>query len=131
MSLGLALALEIRVPFIDYTLVEYVLGISDKYKNPITPKKLLVDSLGDLLPPEIVNRPKMGFTFPWKQWMKNELKTFCEQKMISLSKRKLFNEQGVMKMWTDFLADNPRITLSRIWYLVVLENWLQENNIED
>ncbi|MGZ4036061.1 MAG: asparagine synthetase B family protein, partial [Bacteroidia bacterium] len=129
--MSMALALEIRVPFIDYTLVEYVLGIPDKYKKPTSPKKLLVDSLGDLLPSEIVNRPKMGFTFPWKQWMKNELKTFCEQKMASLSKRKSFNEKGVMKMWTDFLSDNPRITWSRIWYLVVLENWLQENNIED
>jgi asparagine synthase (glutamine-hydrolysing) len=130
-QMSMALALEIRVPFIDYTLVEYVLGVPDKYKNPTSPKKLLVDSLGDLLPPEIVNRPKMGFTFPWKQWMKNELKTFCEQKLISLSKRKLFNEKGVLKMWNDFLSDNPRITWSRIWYLVVLENWLQENNIED
>jgi asparagine synthase (glutamine-hydrolysing) len=130
-QMSMALALEIRVPFIDYTLVEYVLGIPDKYKDPITPKKLLIDSLGDMLPSEIVNRPKMGFTFPWKQWMKNELKTFCEQKLISLSKRKLFNEKGVIQLWKSFLADDPRITWSRIWYLVVLENWLQENNIEN
>ncbi len=130
-QMSMALALEIRVPFIDYTLVEYVLGLPDKYKSTSSPKKLLIDALGDLLPPEIVNRPKMGFTFPWKNWMKNELKNFCEQKMISLSKRKLFNEQGVMKLWKDFLSDDPKVTWSRIWYLVVLENWLLENNIED
>ena len=130
-QMSMALALEIRVPFIDYTLVEYVSGVPDKYKNPSTPKKLLVDSLGDLLPSEIVNRPKMGFTFPWKQWMKNELKTFCEQKMVSLSKRNVINEKGVMKMWNDFISDKPAVTWSRIWYLVVLENWLQQNNIED
>ena len=59
------------------------------------------------------------------------MKLFCEQKMVSLSKRKLFNEQGVMKLWEAFLSDNPKVTWSRIWYLVVLENWLQENNIED
>ncbi len=130
-QMSMAHALEVRVPFIDYTLVEYVLGIPDKYKSTATPKKLLVDSLGDLLPSEIVNRPKMGFTFPWKNWMQNEMKLFCEQKMVSLSKRKLFNEQGVMKLWKDFLSDNPKVTWSRIWYLIVLENWLQENNIED
>ena len=130
-QMSMAHALEVRVPFIDYTLVEYVLGIPDKYKSTATPKKLLVDSLGDLLPSEIVNRPKMGFTFPWKNWMQNEMKLFCEQKMVSLSKRKLFNEHGVMKLWKDFLSDNPKVTWSRIWYLVVLENWLQENNIED
>ena len=128
---SMAHALEVRVPFMDYTLVEYMLGVPDKYKSVASPKKLLVDALGDLLPQEIVNRPKMGFTFPWKLWVKNELKSFCEEKMRSLSKRKFFNEQGIMKLWKDFLADNPRITWSRIWYLVVLENWLQENKIED
>jgi len=130
-QMSMAHALEVRVPFIDYTLVEYVLGVPDKYKSTASPKKLLVDSLGDLLPPEIVNRPKMGFTFPWKNWMKNELKTFCEQKITSLSKREMFHEKGVMKLWSDFMKDDPRITWSRVWYLVVLENWLQENNIEN
>ena len=129
-QMSMASALEVRVPFIDYTLVEYVLGVPDKYKSTASPKKLLVDALGDLLPPEIVNRPKMGFTFPWKNWMKNELKAFCEQKMIALSKRRLFNEKGVMKLWKDFLDDHPKVTWSRVWYLVVLENWLEENNIE-
>ena len=111
-------------------IIPYVLGVPDKYKNPVTPKKLLVDSLADLLPSEVVNRPKMGFTFPWKGWMKNEMRMFCELKMISLSKRRLFNEEGVMKLWKDFLSDSPKVTWSRIWYLVVLENWLQENKIE-
>lgn len=130
-QMSMAHALEVRVPFLDHTLVEYVLGIPDKYKSIASPKKLLVDALGDLLPTEIVNRPKMGFTFPWKNWMKNELKIVCEQKMLSLSKRKLFNELGVMDLWKSFLKDDPRITWSRIWHLVVLENWLQENQIED
>jgi asparagine synthase (glutamine-hydrolysing) len=130
-QMSMAHALEVRVPFLDYKLVEYVLGVPDKFKSTTSPKKLLVDSLGDLLPAEIVNRPKMGFTFPWKSWMKKELRSFCEEKMISLSKRKLFNENGVMKMWNDFLSDKPTSTWSRIWYLVVLENWLQQNNIED
>ncbi|MCW3082850.1 MAG: asparagine synthase, glutamine-hydrolyzing [Bacteroidetes bacterium] len=129
-QMSMAHALEVRVPFIDYTLVEYVLGLPDKFKSTASPKKLLVDALGDLLPPEIVNRPKMGFTFPWKQWMKNELKTFCEEKMNALSKRNLFNENGVLKLWEQFLKDDPAITWSRIWYLVVLENWLEENNVE-
>lgn len=130
-QMSMAVALEVRVPFIDYKLVEYVLGVPDKYKSTSSPKKLLIDSLGDLLPSEIVNRPKMGFTFPWKDWMKKEMKTFCEEKLVSLSKRKLFNEQGVMNLWKSFLADNPKVTWSRVWYLVVLENWLQENKIVD
>ncbi|HSH67417.1 MAG TPA: asparagine synthase-related protein, partial [Bacteroidia bacterium] len=130
-QMSMAHALEVRVPFLDYKLVEYVLGIPDKFKYPSTPKKLVVDAVGELLPPEIVNRKKMGFTFPWKEWMQRELKTFCEEKMISLSKRNFFVENEILKLWKQFMTNDPGVTWSRIWYLVVLENWLQENRIED
>ena len=129
-GMSMAHALEIRVPFLDYTLVEYMMSVPDKYKNQAVKKKLLVDSLGDMLPPEIVNRPKMGFTFPWKHWMKNELRSFCEERIKSLAKRKHFNEDEVVLLWEGFLNDDPRITWSRIWHLVVLENWMQQNNIQ-
>ena len=128
-QMSMASALEVRVPFMDYELVEYVLGIPDKFKIPHSPKKLLTDSLGDLLPDEVVNRPKMGFTFPWKEWMKNELRDFCESKLSSLAKRPYFNELAVKERWCRFLNDDQRISWSRIWYLVVLEDWLNENNI--
>jgi len=130
-QMSMAHALEVRVPFIDYTLVEYVLGVPDNYKSTASPKKLLVDAMGDLLPSEIVNRPKMGFTLPWKHWMKNELKEFCQEKINALASRSQFNEKEVKALWSDFLNDNPRITWSRLWILVVLENWMEENGIEN
>lgn len=128
-QMSMAHALEVRVPFLDHHLVEYVLGVKDEFKIPLTPKKLLVDSLGDLIPSEIVNRPKMGFTFPWENWMKNELKSFCAERIQSLSKRSLLNEKALILHWNSFLNGDKRITWSRVWYLVVLEDWLQRNKI--
>jgi asparagine synthase (glutamine-hydrolysing) len=130
-QMSMAHALEVRVPFLDYKLVECVLREPDTYKYPTSPKKLLVDSLGDLLPEEIVNRPKMGFTFPWKNWMKNELRTFCETRLRKLGKRKSFDEKGIQQLWNSFLNDDPRVTWSRVWPLVVLSHWLEKNEIED
>ncbi|MEO5643093.1 MAG: asparagine synthase (glutamine-hydrolyzing) [Bacteroidia bacterium] len=129
-QMSMAHALEVRVPFLDYTLVEYVLNLPDHLKFPHTPKKLLVDACKDLLPDEIVNRPKMGFTFPWKGWMKNELKSFCEVRLQSLGKRKQFNAEGLNSLWNSFLSDDPKVTWSRIWPLVVLSHWLEKNEIE-
>lgn len=129
-QMSMASALEVRVPFLDYHLVEYALSIPDKYKYPHTPKKLLIDALGDLLPKEIVNRPKMGFTLPWKQWMKNEMKHFCAQRLESLANRSVFSKHEIMNLWNSFLNDNASVTWSRIWYLIVLEDWLIENKIE-
>ena len=128
-QMSMAVALEVRVPFLDYKLVEFVLSVKDEYKFPSTPKKLLIDSLGDLLPDEVVNRPKMGFTLPWKQWMKNELKAFCGENMVSLSKRDFVNEKEILNLWQQFLKDDARVSWSRIWHLIVLENWLTKNNI--
>ena len=129
-QMSMAHALELRVPFLDHNLVSYVLGISDRNKYPHTPKELLVDSLGDLLPREIVDRPKMGFTLPWEIWMKGDLKSFCEQHMTELSKRPYFEEKEVMKLWRDFLAGKPETTWSRIWPLVVLNHWMNTNQID-
>ena len=128
-QMSMAHALEVRVPFLDYKLVEYVLNLPDEMKFPISPKKLLVDAVSDLLPSEIVNRPKMGFTFPWKNWMKNELKIFCETRLQNLGKRELFDANGLTELWTKFLNDDPLVTWSRIWPLVVLSHWLDKNDI--
>ncbi|MGZ4042364.1 MAG: asparagine synthase-related protein, partial [Bacteroidia bacterium] len=110
-------------------LAEFVLSVDDEHKFPHTPKKLLVDSLGDLLPPEIVNRPKMGFTLPWKEWLKNDLKTFCEKNITELSDRDFCNKNEVLRLWQRFLANDSTVTWSRVWHLVILNNWLKQNNI--
>jgi asparagine synthase (glutamine-hydrolysing) len=129
-QMSMAHALEIRVPFLDYKLVEMVMGLRDDVKYPSTPKQLLTDSFSDLLPDEIVNRPKMGFVFPWKYWLKGDLKEFAETGLNKLKTRREFNEEAIDRLWFDFLNNNPRVTWSRIWPLVVLGNWIEKNDIE-
>ncbi len=129
-QMSMAHALEVRVPFLDYKLVEYVLQLPDHIKNPITPKKLLVDSLGDLLPADIVNRPKMGFTLPWNNWMRNDLRSLCEEKLKNLAQRGILNEKTLNAQWNRFLKGDPSVSWSRIWYLVVLAYWLDKNHID-
>jgi len=127
-QMGMAVALEIREPFLDYQLAEYVLSLRDDIKFPHTPKKLLVDSMKGLLPDEIVNRPKMGFTLPWAYWMKNELKDFCETNLKELYGRGLFKEAGLSNLWKRFLAGDARASWSRIWHLVILNHWISTNS---
>lgn len=129
-QMSMAHALEVRVPFLDHELVEFVLGVNDQHKFPRTPKQLLVDSLSDLLPREIVDRPKMGFTLPWEQWMKNELRSFCEERLAKLGARPEFDKHGVDRLWQRFLGGDQRVTWSRVWYLVVLADWIDRNGIQ-
>lgn len=129
-QMSMAHALEVRVPFLDYHLVEFVLGLPDSFKYPSTPKKLFVDAMGDLLPGEIVNRPKMGFTFPWKEWMRNELNEFCAANLAVLSCCDYFNSEEINHLHKRFINGDPLVTWSRIWHLVVLGYWIQKNGIE-
>ena len=126
-QMGMANALEIREPFLDFNLVEFVLQIPDKIKYPKYPKKLLVEALSPLLPDEIVYRPKMGFTFPWEKWLKNELKHFCEIHLNSLGNRELFLKSELKTLWENFLQNKNDIRWSQIWLLVVLEVYISEN----
>jgi asparagine synthase (glutamine-hydrolysing) len=129
-QMSMAVALEVRVPFLDYELVEYVLGIGDEFKRPVFPKKLLVDSLGDLLPDEVIHRKKMGFVFPWEIWLKNELRTFCEDKIQQLIRREIINGKYLAASWERFLKGDKNVRWLDMWLCVVLENWLEANNIE-
>ncbi|MCI5055062.1 MAG: asparagine synthase (glutamine-hydrolyzing) [Flavobacteriales bacterium] len=129
-QMSMANALEVRVPFLDHDLVEYVLRLGDKIKYPFTPKKLLVDSLADMLPDYIVNRPKMGFTLPWKNWMKNELFAFCDGKVKSLAQREWVNDTALLRLWDDFVNEKGPYSWSRIWGLITLEHWLEKNGLE-
>jgi asparagine synthase (glutamine-hydrolysing) len=85
--------------------------------------------VGDLLPSEIVNRKKMGFTLPWQHWMKKDLKEFCEKNIQELEARNLFESKALFALWKRFLADDPHITWARLWHLVVLNDWLKRNDV--
>ena len=129
-QMAMAHALEVRSPFLDHDLTSFVLGVPDAVKFPHTPKKLLTDALGDLLPREVTHRPKMGFTLPWDHWMRDELRSYCEVRIEALARRPQFNEKGINGLWQRFLGGDLAVTWSRVWMLVVLEEWMQANRIE-
>ncbi|MFT4025043.1 MAG: asparagine synthase (glutamine-hydrolyzing) [Flavihumibacter sp.] len=129
-QMSMAVGLELREPFFDHDLVRYVLQVPDSLKFPETPKKLLVESLQGLIPDEVIFRPKKGFTFPWKHWMKNELKPFCSSMIRSFAGRKGVNNRMLLQHWNDFLLDETQAKWMDIWLFVVLEYWLQKNEVE-
>ncbi len=129
-QMSMAHSLEVRVPFLDHKLVELVLSMPDHLKHFNTPKSLLVDSLGDLLPREITHRRKMGFTLPFEHWMKHELKSFCEHRLQHLAERNEFDGDTIQTYWRDFLQGRATLSWARLWILVVLGHWLEQHGIQ-
>ena len=128
-QMSMAHALEVRVPFLDHNLVLEAMATPDDQKWPHTPKQLLTDSIPDLLPSEVIHRPKMGFVLPWEQWMKGDLKATCEGGLAYLSDVEGIVKEEVDRIWSAFLAGDSRWTFSRLWSLVVLGHWMKENGI--
>jgi asparagine synthase (glutamine-hydrolysing) len=131
-QMSMAHALEVRVPLLDHVLAEYVVTLPDEFKaSNGTPKRLLVASLEGLLPPVIVHRPKQGFTLPFEPWMRGELRSFCDSRLgdSGLSGRGLFRPGVVGRLWSSFLNGGKDVTWSRVWLLVVLEEWLERNGV--
>jgi asparagine synthase (glutamine-hydrolysing) len=121
-------SLEVRVPFLDTPLVEYVLGLPESAKRGGGgPKALLVEALGDLLPEEIVNQPKRTFTFPWEHWMRGKL---GERVAMGLGDwapalEASLDHRFAQGVWRNFLRS--KTTWSRPWSLYVLNEWVKRN----
>lgn len=127
-QMSMAHALEVRAPFLDTDLVSFVLALPDAYKYPHTPKKLLTDALSALLPENIMHRKKMGFVLPFKNWMRNELKSFCDEKIRSLSQHSFVNTSLLQKEWQDY-QNKKHDNWWMLWHLIVLQHWIEKNHI--
>lgn len=123
-------ALEIRAPFLDHELVEFVLSLPNEYKiDHNIPKSLLVNAMGDLLPKEIVFRKKMGFVLPWENWMKNELKQKVENSISTAGDLGLIIESFWLKAYREFCLGSKKYNWNTFWSLVTLVHWIRKNNI--
>lgn len=127
--MSMANGLEVRVPFLDHLLVEYVLSVPGGMKlDSSTPKHLLVKALQGVIPEEIVHRPKKGFTLPFEHWLRGPLKAGVESALTQIGEGplgSLLNPEAVRQVWTDFMGG--RTSWSRPWSLYVLDRWCRTN----
>lgn len=121
-------SLEVRVPFLDSSLVECVLSLPESAKlNHSRPKALLVESLGDLLPKEIAAQRKRTFTFPWENWLRGSLAKRVAAGLAEWSPalESQVRSNFALGVWKDF--EQGRTTWSRPWSLYVLNEWVKKN----
>ncbi len=76
---SMANSLEVRAPFLDYRLVEYLFSLDFNLKKGNTNKYLLKQVALKYLPKEIVFRRKKGFSSPFIEWLFDE----CQDKLLA------------------------------------------------
>jgi len=120
-------SLEVRVPFLDTSLVEYMLSVPESAKMGARPKALLIAALCDILPDEIVARRKRTFTFPWEKWLRGPLGRHVASGLADWSPALASHVSGefATAVWKDFR--DGRTSWSRPWSLYVLNEWAKRN----
>ncbi|MEI8116849.1 MAG: asparagine synthase (glutamine-hydrolyzing) [Flavobacteriia bacterium] len=125
---SMAVGLELRAPFMDADLVDYALALSDDLKLGTRPKDLLISAFASELPRSVYDRQKQGFTLPWEHWIKNELRGFCQSRIMNFSDR--LDTPDLLPEWNRFLQGKSKISWSRWWSVVALEDWMERNGID-
>jgi asparagine synthase (glutamine-hydrolysing) len=127
-SVSMANSLEVRVPFLDHRLVEFVgrLPKRAKYARGI-PKSLLIEALSELLPDEVVDQPKRTFTLPWDVWLRGSLGVRVSQDLADLAPalQQYLNPRAVQGAWHNFAIGETN--WSRPWSLFVLNEWVRHH----
>lgn len=118
-------SLEVRAPFLDTQLIEFLVSLPKEFKlRGFTTKYLLKRLMKDKLPREIVYRKKKGFGIPLAKWLREELRPLVLELLSKdkLQKQGLFNPEYVHILIEEHFskkADNRK----QIWTLLVFQMW--------
>ncbi len=115
--MSMAHGVEIRVPFLDHKLVEYVASIDPSLRLKGGRNKFLLSKIADTLPKEVLYRKKMGFVFPFANWLRKE---WAEADMQHIEKNAC-DKKFLSELWNGFKQGN--VHWSRIWALSVYSNF--------
>ncbi len=122
--LSMAHSIEVRCPFLDYRLVEYVNRLSGNFKiNQGINKRILKLAIADLLPQKLIHRPKEGFVQPIYTWMHAGLKDWMLSHLHNLPKE-FFNVEYTDCLIDEFKKENTMIN-AKIWNLVCFGIWFK------
>ncbi len=122
----MAHSLEARAPFLDHHLAEYSARLPANFKlKGRRTKHILKQAFADLIPPELLNRPKQGFGIPLGLWMREgKLADRCRASLESLSRRGLFKPNELTRLDKEHRSGQTDHG-KRLWTLLMLEEWHQ------
>lgn len=123
--MSMATSLEVRVPLLDHKLIDFVTKVPASLKLAGTETKQLLKRVArDLIPAEILDRPKQGFGIPLEQWINEQLR---DQIRETLSEPRTRQRGYVNSHYVDLILDEHhkgrRDHSFPLWALLILELW--------
>jgi asparagine synthase (glutamine-hydrolysing) len=125
--MSMAVSLEARVPLLDHRIVEFAFALPTHQKLGWNKRKVLLQRvMSARLPPEVLNKPKQGFSVPLKHWLCAELRPLMHDLLSpSTLRRRGDFEPAVVASWIDEHLAGRANHSHRLWALMVFELWLR------
>src|SRR5215471_2715684 len=125
--MSMAVSLEARAPLLDHKLIDFVTGIPASLKLAgLETKHLLKEAVKDLIPTEILHRPKQGFGVPIQEWINRQLRErIRETLMDQRTRQRGFVETSYVDLLLDEHERGRRDHSNGLWALMMLELWLR------
>jgi asparagine synthase (glutamine-hydrolysing) len=123
---AMAVSLETRVPLLDPEVVEFAWRLPIDFKiRGSTTKWILRQVLYRHVPPELIERPKMGFGVPLASWLRGPLRDWAE---ALLDERRLreegyFHAAEVRRVWQAHLSGRANLQF-KLWTILMFQSWL-------
>ncbi len=130
-NMTMAWGLEARVPFLDQDLVETAAKMPPEYKLGQGGKAILKDIARELLPAEVIDRPKGYFPMPALKYVRGAFLEFIRDILQSRQARErgLYQSAYVEKLLNRPNDHHTRIQGNKLWHLALLEFWLQRHGV--
>jgi asparagine synthase (glutamine-hydrolysing) len=124
-QMSMAASIESRVPFLDHEFVERAVRLPSALKvRGLTTKAVLREALKDLVPREILQRPKMGFPVPVGRWLRGPFWSVVEEFVLSpRACERGFFQPAMLRRLAEEHRSGTREHGDRLWLLVNLEMW--------
>jgi len=124
----MAHALEARSPFLDHELMQLAASVPAEMKVRGSQKKwILRRALRGLIPDEILDRPKQGFSVPESDWLRGDLAGWAREVLLdSATLARGYFEPGAVRALVDRHAAGADVEGRRVWALLMLELWHRE-----
>ncbi|MBN3038352.1 MAG: asparagine synthase (glutamine-hydrolyzing) [Candidatus Omnitrophica bacterium] len=128
--MSMAHALEVRAPFLDYDLLDFVTRMPSKLKvKGAATKYILKKAMSDMLPAAILKRKKQGFSIPVAEWLsKPDVWEFVQEvfNKEKIEREGFFDYQSIDNLLKEHIA-KKRNNWRKIWALLIFELWFERN----
>ncbi len=129
-NMTMAWGLEARTPFLDYRLAELSARIPGRFKLPDGGKHVLKEAARQVIPSEVIDRPKGYFPVPGLKHLEGATLGWVRDLLLDPSQdRGLFNPAMLDRLLTDPHGQLTPLRGSKLWQLAALNLWLNEHGL--